>query len=115
MEMNTSVNICLAGASTAIAVIGLILSLGAHYTQNEYKKYLVAIFSMLTAYTVSNLVLWNIPEEKGFGYMIASYICLFGESLFSSIILPVLNNFLLYCAGKKRKNRHGKTGVSVVP
>ena len=37
--------------------------------------------------------------------MIISYICLFCESLFSSMILPVLNRFLLYCVGKKvRKN-----------
>ena len=89
----------------AIAVIGLILSLGTRYTQKEFKKYLVSIFSMLTAYTVSNLILWNVTNVKGYGYMIVSYICLFCESLFSSMILPVLNKYLLYCVGKNmRKN-----------
>ena len=48
MEMNILVNICIAGAATAIAVIGLILSLSARYTEQEYKKYLVAVFSLLT-------------------------------------------------------------------
>ena len=100
MEMNILVNICIAGAATAIAVIGLILSLSARYTEQEYKKYLVAVFSLLTAYTVSNLALWNITGEHG--NVFASYLFLFCESLFSSMILPVLNSFLLYCAGKSR-------------
>ena len=88
----------------AIAVIGLILSLGTRYTQKGYKKYLVEIFSMLTAYTMSNFILWNVTDVEGYGYMIVSYICLFCESLFSSMILPVLNSFLLYCAGKNMRN-----------
>lgn len=98
MEMNIRANICIAGAAAAIAAIGLILSINIRYTK-KYKKYLVTIFSMLTAYTVSNLVLWNVTNVKG-GYMIVSYIFLFCESLFSSLILPVLNRFLLYCAEK---------------
>ena len=105
MEWNMSANISIAGAATAIAVIGLILSLGSRYNKKEFKKYLVAIFSLLTAYTVSNLILWNVMKEDNYGYMIVSYICLFCESLFSSMILPVLNQFLLYCVGKNaRKN-----------
>lgn len=105
MEWNMRANISIAGTATAIAVIGLILSLGARYTNKKFKKYLVAIFSLLTAYTVSNLILWNVTDVEGYGYMIVSYICLFCESLFSSMILPVLNRFLLYCAGKNtRKN-----------
>lgn len=105
MEWNMSANISIAGAAMAIAVIGLILSLGSHYNKKEFKKFLVAIFSLLTAYTVSNLILWNVTEEQDYGYMIVSYICLFCESLFSSMILPVLNKFLLYCVGKNtRKN-----------
>ena len=112
MEMNILVNICIAGAATAIAVIGLILSLSARYTEQEYKKYLVAVFSLLTAYTVSNLVLWNITGEHG--NVFASYLFLFCESLFSSMILPVLNSFLLYCAGKSRhKNPFVYTTVSL--
>ena len=103
MEMNTHANICIAGAATAIAAIGLILSISARYTKQVYKKYLVAVFSLLTAYTVSNLVLWNIPEDNG--NVFVSYLFLFSESLFSSMVLPVLNSFLLYCAGKQqRKN-----------
>ena len=98
MEMNIHANICIAGAAAAIAAIGLIMSINVRYTK-KYKKYLVTIFSMLTAYTVSNLVLWNVTNVKG-GYMIVSYIFLFCESLFSSLILPVLNRFLLYCAEK---------------
>ena len=100
MEINIRANICIAGAAAAIAAIGLILSINVHYTKKKYKKYLVAIFSILTAYTANNLVLWNVTDMKGRGYMIISYICLFCESLFSSLILPVLNRFLLYCAKK---------------
>ena len=104
MEWNMRANIGIAGAAMAIAVIGLILSLGTRYTQKEYKKYFVKIFSMLTAYTMSNFILWNVTDVEGYGYMIVSYICLFFESLFSSMILPVLNSFLLYCAGKNMRN-----------
>ena len=103
MEWNMYANVSIAGAAMAIAVIGLFLSLGTRYTNKEYKKYLVAIFSLLTAYTVSNLILWNVTVVKGYGYMIVSYIFLFCESLFSSMILPVLNKFLLYCAGKNTR------------
>ena len=103
MAVNTYANICIAGAATAIAVIGLILSISARYTKQVYKNYLVTVFSLLTAYTVSNLVLWNIPEENG--NVFVSYFFLFCESLFSSMILPVLNSFLLFCAEKQqRKN-----------
>jgi len=105
MEWNMRANIGIAGAAIAIAIIGLILSLGTRYTKKEFKKYLVVIFSMLTAYTLSNFILWNVTEVEGYGYMIVSYICLFCESLFSSMILPVLNRFLLYCAGENIRNK----------
>ena len=104
MEWNMRANIGIAGAAMAIAVIGLILSLGVRYTKKGYKNYFVVIFSMLTAYTMSNFILWNVTDVKGYGHMIVSYICLFCESLFSSTILPVLNHFLLYCAGKNTRN-----------
>ena len=101
MEWNMRANLGIAGAAMSISVIGLILALCSRYTKRDYKRYLVIIFSLLSAYTVSNFIMWNVTDVNGYGYMIVSYICLFCVSLFSAVILPVLTRFLLFCAGVK--------------
>ena len=95
-------NFGIAVGALMISIIGLILSLAVQYSDNKYKKYLVWFFSFLMAYSASNISFWVVYEKPGYGYMLTSYTALFCESLFSSLLMPLLTMFLLFCAGKSR-------------
>ena len=90
-------------SALTISLIGLILSVSSHYSDKRYKKYFVTIFAFLMAYSASVLTSWVVYEKPGFVYTVISYIGLFCESLFSSLLMPVLTLFLLFCAGKDWK------------
>ena len=83
-----------------ISLFGLILTLTVQYSDRGYKKYLFMIFAFLMAYSASNIAVWVVSEQPGQVCAIISYIGLFFESLFSSLLLPFLTMFLLFCAGK---------------
>ena len=105
MEIEKIANISIAGAALAISIIGLVLSLFTYYIKKGYKRYLITIFSVMTLCAVSNLVLLYVTDSHEYKHMIISYVCLFFESLFSAMIIPILTAFLLFCAGKyNRKN-----------
>ena len=96
-------NFAIAVSALTISVIGLIMTLTVHYSDRRYRKYFLLIFSFLLAYTVSNAVVWVVSEQPGKVYSVISYISLFCESLFSSLLMPLLTMLLLFCAGKDWK------------
>ena len=96
-------NFGIAVGALMISIFGLILSMAVQYSENGYKKYFVLLFGFLMAYSASNIAVWVVSEKPGYAYMLASYISLFFESLFSSLLLPLLTMFLLFCAGKSYK------------
>ena len=91
-------------AALTISLIGLILSLIAQYSDKRFKKYFLLIFSFLMAYAVSNIMVWIVSDRPGSVYTAISYIGLFCESFFSSLLMPMLTMLLLFCAGKGWKN-----------
>ena len=93
-------NYGIAVAALTISVIGLILSLTVQFSDKRYRKYFLLIFSFLMAYAVSNITVWTVSGRAGYIYMLISYIGLFFESFFSSLLMPVLTLLLLFCAGK---------------
>ena len=93
-------NYGIAVAALTISVIGLILSLTVQFSDKRYRKYFLLIFSFLMAYAVSNIAVWIVSGRVGYTYMLISYIGLFFESFFSSLLMPVLTLLLLFCAGK---------------
>lgn len=93
-------NYGIAVSALTISIIGLILTLTVHYSDKRYRMYFVLIFTFLMAYSISNITVWVVSENHGQLYATISYIGLFCESFFSSLLMPVLTMFLLFCAGK---------------
>ena len=93
-------NYGIAVSALTISIIGLILTLTVHYSDKRYRMYFVLIFTFLMAYSISNITVWVVSENHGQLYAMISYIGLFCESFFSSLLMPVLTMFLLFCAGK---------------
>ena len=93
-------NYSVAIAALIISVIGLIITLLMRYSDKTYRKYFLLIFGLLIAYAACNIVVWLMDGRVGYVYSVISYVVLFGESFFSSLLMPVLTLFLLFCAGK---------------
>ena len=93
-------NYGIAVSALTISIIGLILTLTVHYSDKRYRMYFVLIFTFMMAYSISNITVWVVSENHGQLYAMISYIGLFCESFFSSLLMPVLTMFLLFCAGK---------------
>ena len=108
------INFGVAVAALVISLIGLVLSLTIPYSDKRYKRYFQLIFSFLMAYASSNLLMWSVSGKTGQVFVIASVVSLFCESLFSSILMPVLTMFLLFSAGKNwRGNPYFSTVVGL--
>jgi len=96
-------NYGIAISALTISLIGLIFSLKVQYSDKRYQKHFLLIFSFLMAYAVSNILVWIVSDNPGYTYMLLSYIGLFFESFFSSLLMPALTLLLLFCAGKDWK------------
>lgn len=90
-------------AGAMLMFLGLLLSVSSEYMERWMRRYFVVFFCLMTAYVLSDLVsqaatlFWNpvwIGGAKG---------GLFLESLFSSLLMPLMTRFLLHCAGVDRR------------
>ncbi len=93
-------NFGIAVGALMIALFGLTITLTVKYSDRRFKTYFLLIFSFLMAYAASNLAVWLVSDQPGPVNVAISYISLFCESLFSSLLMPVLTMLLLYCAGR---------------
>ena len=97
-------NFGVACAGLIVAFIGLFITLGSPYMDKGIRKYFEVFFSLLIAYILSDLVSQISLTMLGSDYAILSRVCVFSESFFSAILMPMLTWFLLKCAGKKTYN-----------
>lgn len=86
-------------AGAMLMFLGLLLSVSSEYMERWMRRYFVIFFLLMTVYVLSDLtttaaiIFWNpvwIGGAKG---------GLFAESLFSSMLLPLMTHFLLRCVG----------------
>ena len=77
--------------------MGLLLNLSLHYLKKRSRRFFTVLFVLLLAYVVS--VLMTSLLLMGAGNPVLSKISIFNESLFSSLLMPMLTMYLLHCAG----------------
>ena len=93
-------NFGIACAGLIVAIIGLILTMASPYMENVSRGFFMILFSLLIAYISSDLIsqisLVMSVQDRAF----LSRLAIFCESLFSSVLMPMLTWYLLKCAGK---------------
>ncbi len=99
IQMVDIINFSTGIAGAMLMLLGLLLSVSSEYMERWLRRYFVIFFLLMTVYVASDLtsqaasLFWNpiwIGGAKG---------GLFLESLVSSMLLPLITHFLLYCAG----------------
>ena len=97
------VNFASASAGLVIMLIGLIFTLSVSYLETSTRRFFIILFSMAGAYVLSDLVSQVSLLFLGPGFALLSRIAVFLESLFSSMLMPMITVYLLHCSGERRK------------
>ncbi|MBR4515008.1 MAG: histidine kinase [Lachnospiraceae bacterium] len=96
--MNTAVdiiNFAIVVAALAISVIGLLGTIHGQHMDRWTKNLFLTIFSLIIAYSVSDMLCQISLLLLGPDFAILSQIAIFCESFFSSVIMPILAIYLL--------------------
>ncbi|MBR0513494.1 MAG: histidine kinase [Clostridia bacterium] len=99
------INFAFAVGGLLVAVMGLVLSRSITFMDRRTRRFFIAFFSMIIAYIVSDLASQISIELLGPAFRGLSLAGIFLESLFSSLLLPLLTLYLLYCIGKGRRRQ----------
>ena len=79
-----------------VVLLGLLMNTTASYMYWESRRFFFVLFSLLALYIASDLVELTFMQ-LGPGYAVFSRWALFLESFFSSLLMPLLTQFLLRC------------------
>ena len=96
-------NYGIAFAGMMVALLGLLMSMFSRFQEKWNRRFFVILFSFLIAYVGCDLlgqitlVLLGPPAAP------LSRIAVFGESFFSSLLMPMLTVYLLHCTGENRR------------
>ena len=93
------VNFAIAFSGLVVSVLGLLVNAATTYSERWTRRFFTVFFSILTAYIIFDLLSQISFKLSGSQLWIASTLCLFFESLFSSMLMPMLTIYLLHCAG----------------
>lgn len=93
-------NYGIAVAGMMVALLGLLMSIFSRYQEKWNRRFFVILFSLLIAYVVCDLSSQVSLILLGPHAAPLSRIAVFGESLFSSILMPMLTVYLLRCTGE---------------
>ena len=99
----TLTNFCMDAAGLAVSAVCLLLALILRVPERRTRSFFVTFFSVMSLYIVSNL-LSLIAEHFGSSVLLTR-LSIFFESLFSSVLMPMLLFYLLSCCGEGRR-RH---------
>ena len=93
-------NFTFAVAGVIVALMGLFLSVSSTQLDRRSRIFFVTVFTLVIAYVLSDLIGQISLTMLGQGYATLARIAIFCESLFSSMLMPVLTVYLLQCAGE---------------
>lgn len=96
------INFAIATGGFIVAISGLSLLLLTPYIQKTQKIFFMFIFSILTIYIFSDLCTQALLYFGGPKFTPFSKLCLFFESFFSSILLPIITIYIIFSSGKRR-------------
>ncbi len=108
------INLALAVSGLSIAALGLIMNLAAPYMSKKDQKFFAVIFSMMILYISSDLLEQLSFLFLGPDYALLSKAALFMESLLSSLLMPLLTLYLLYCSGENWRKSPIAVAVSAL-
>ena len=108
------INICFAVAGLTTSILGLILSSGMHAVDKWFKKAFVVLFSFLTVYVLSNLISELSLIFFGENYKLLTQLAIFTESLFSSLLVPILTMIMLKDCGEEPRRSPLMIPMSVI-
>ena len=97
------VNLCSVSAGLVMALLGLLISLFARDRERWNRRFFLCLFTLLFAYVASSLICSISLDFFGSEAVWFSQVSLYCESLFSSLLMPLLSLYLLYCAGESWK------------
>ena len=96
-------NYAVVSASLIIAILGLIVNLSLTYMDRWSKHFFTILFSILTAYIASDFFSQISLSILGDRFALLSKAMIFSESLFSSLLMPLLTVYLLHLAEEPPK------------
>ena len=97
------VNFSAAFTGLVIVLLGLFFSLSVSYLDTWTRGFFIVLFSVTAAYVASSLLSQVSLLFLGSGYSLLSRMAIFCESLFSSLLMPMMTLYLLHSSGERRK------------
>ena len=97
------VNFSVAVTGLVIVLLGLFFTLVVPYLEAWSRRFFIVLFSVAAAYVASDLLSQVSLLFLGPDYSVLSRIAVFCESLFSSMLMPMMTLYLLRCSGERRK------------
>ena len=97
------INFSAAVTGLVIVLLGLFFTLAMKSLEKWTRRFFVALFSVAAAYVASDLLSQVSLLFLGPDYAVLSRIAVFCESLFSSMLMPMITVYLLRCSGERRK------------
>ena len=91
-------NFGIACAGFTIALMGLLVAVFSSYVDRESRNYFIIFFIFMASYIFSDLISQISLNILGSGYAKLSRVAIFLESLFSSMLMPLLTWYLLKCS-----------------
>lgn len=97
------VNFAAAATGLMIVLLGLVFTVAVRYLETWSRRFFIVLFSVAAAYVVSDLLSQVSLLFLGPDYSALSRIAVFCESFFSSLMMPMMTQYLLRCSGERRK------------
>ena len=98
------VNFGAAVGGLVIALLGFLLNLSVPFIDRWTRRFFSVLFALLAAYVGADLLSQISLELLGSGFSLLSRLAIFFESLFSSLLMPLLTMYLLRCAGEEERS-----------
>ena len=99
MRWHFLTNVIFITSGLMISLVGLLMTALNRYLEQWSRRFFLVFFIMLTLYDVSALLFETSIEMLGMGWAGLSQLLLFCQSLFSSLLMPMLTLYLLHSAG----------------
>ena len=87
-----------------VSLLGLVFAILIRNFDKWEKRFLIILFGILTAYCISDGISQISLVMLGDNFTLLSKVAIFAESLFSSLLMPVISLYLLHLSGEGFKS-----------
>ena len=102
--MTDMINFAIVVAGITISILGMVMTFRAEHMSRQIKTFFICMFSVIILYTLSDIISQISLVFLGSGYRKLSKYAVFFESLFSSLLMPMLTIYILKKCGKTLKS-----------